>query len=90
MFDLRRAPGRRVLAAWDAANQPLDPAHRYTVAVNDYLLGGGDFYPVLGEAADRSEVMSDIAALEAYIHASAGPVRASADGRMERVDIPTS
>ena len=90
VFDLRRAPGRRVLAAWDAANLPLDPAHRYTVAVNDYLLGGGDFYPVLGEAADRSEVMSDVAALEAYIHASPGPVRATADGRMERVDIPTS
>ncbi len=90
VFDLRRAPGRRVIAAWDARNQPLDPAHRYTVAVNDFLLGGGDFYPVLGEATDPSEVMSDIAALEAYIHAAPGPVSASADGRMERVDLPTS
>ena len=90
VFDLRRAPGRRVIAAWDAKNQPLDPAHRYSVAVNDFLLGGGDFYPVLAEAQEPSEVMTDIAALEAYIRASAGPVRATADGRMERVDIPTS
>ena len=90
VYDLRRAPGRRVIGAWDADNRPLDPVHRYTVAVNDFLLGGGDFYPVLGEATEPSEIMTDIAALEAYIHRASAPVHASADGRMERVDLPTS
>ncbi len=89
VFDLRRAPGRRVIAAWDADNKPLDPARSYSVAVNDFLVGGGDFFPVLAEARDATEVMPDIAALEAWIKHAPGPVKASADGRMERVDTPT-
>jgi len=88
VFDLRRAPGHRVIAAWDAANQPLDRARRYTVAVNDFLLGGGDFYPVLARAEDPVEVMTDIAALEAWIKRSPGPIRGTLDGRIERVDTP--
>jgi 5'-nucleotidase len=88
VFDLRRAPGRRIVAAWDADNKPLDPARRYTVAANDFLVGGGDFYPVLGEATDATGVMTDIAALEAWIHHAPGPVTAKADGRMERIDTP--
>jgi 5'-nucleotidase len=88
VFDLRRAPGHRVIAAWDAANQPLDRARRYTVAVNDFLLGGGDFYPVLSQATDKTEVMTDIAALEAFIKKSPGPVSGVLDGRLERVDTP--
>ena len=88
VFDLRRAPGAGVVAAWDAANRPLDTAHRYTVAINDFLLGGGDFYPVLGEATDAKEVMTDIAALEAWVRRAPGPVQGVLDGRMQRLDSP--
>lgn len=90
VYDLRRAPGRRVIAAWDSGNHPLDPARRYTVAVNDFLLGGGDYYPTLAAASEPVEVMSDVAALEAYIRAAATPLRFATDGRIERVDVPTT
>ena len=89
VFDLRRAPGHRIVNAWDGAGQPLDPARRYTVAANDFLVGGGDFYPVLHEPTDATEVVTDVAALEAFIHRAPGPVRAALDGRMERLDAST-
>jgi 5'-nucleotidase len=86
VFDFRRTPGHRIVAAWDADNHPLDPSRRYSVAASDFLVGGGDFYPVLAGTSGASEVMTDIAALEAYVRRAPGPVRFELDGRMERVD----
>ncbi len=86
VFDFRRTPGHRIVAAWDADNHPLDPARRYTVASNNYLTSGGGFFPVLARAAGAVEVTSDLAALEAYIRRQPGPLRFELDGRMERVD----
>jgi 5'-nucleotidase len=89
VFDLRRAPGHRIVNAWDGEGQPLDPARRYSVAANDFLVGGGDFYPVLREPTDATEVVTDVAALEAFIRRAPGPVHAALDGRMERLDAST-
>jgi 5'-nucleotidase len=86
VFDFRRTPGHRIVAAWDADNRPLDPARQYSVAVTDFLAGGGDHYPTLSAARERTALMSDIEALEAYVHKAQGPVRFAPDGRMERVD----
>ena len=49
-------------------------------------MGGGDFYPVLHEPTDATEVVTDLAALEAYIRHAPGPVHAALDGRMQRLD----
>jgi 5'-nucleotidase len=89
VYDLSRPAGRRVVAAWDADGKPLDAARRYTVAANDFLVGGGDFYPAFAEAPDPTPVMIDLAALEAWIGRAPGPVPGTLDGRMERLDVVT-
>ena len=86
VFDFRRTPGHRIVAAWDADNHPLDPARRYTVATNNFLTSGSGGYPVLARAGGAVDVESDIAALEAYVRRQPGPVKFQMDGRLERVD----
>ncbi len=46
--DPERPAGQRVAAA-TVGGQPLDPARRYTVAVTDYMLGGGDGYSMFAD-----------------------------------------
>jgi len=46
-IDPRRPAGERVVAI-RVAGQPLDPAARYTVASNNFMLAGGDGYTSLG------------------------------------------
>jgi 5'-nucleotidase len=86
VFDFRRTPGHRVVAAWDADNHPLDPNHRYSVAANDFLTSGGNAFPVLARVSGSAAVSTDIAALEAYIQRAPGPLKFEMDGRMERID----
>lgn len=45
--DRTKAPGARVQSV-EVNGAPLDPAKTYTVATNDYMLGGGDGYTALG------------------------------------------
>ena len=42
-----RRPGARVVSV-KVDGQPLDPARRYTVASNNFMLAGGDGYDALG------------------------------------------
>ena len=86
-YDLRRAPGRRLVAAADAAGRPLDPAHRYSVAANDFLIGGGDEFAALtGVAAEPVPGVRE--AVEAYLLSGPKPLVGTLDGRMMRVDVP--
>ncbi len=61
--DLSKSPGARVQSIM-VNGKPLDKAATYTVATNDYMLGGGDGYTALG----TGKVM---------INASAGNLMAS-------------
>jgi 5'-nucleotidase len=81
VYDLSKPAGQRVVAADDARGEALDPARRYSVVANDFIVGGGDFYSVLAEGTGATPFMTDIAALEAYIRRAPGPVRAETDGR---------
>lgn len=45
--DIKLPPGARVTTI-SVDGQPIDPAGRYTVAANDFLLTGGDGYSALG------------------------------------------
>lgn len=83
VYDLARPAGRRIVSAHLAGGRPLDPARLYTVAANDFIAGGGDFYSVLTEAADPTPVVRDIDALESFIRAQAGPLVARLDGRAQ-------
>jgi 2',3'-cyclic-nucleotide 2'-phosphodiesterase (5'-nucleotidase family) len=46
-FDAAAEPGSRVSEVM-VAGAPLEEGKTYTVAVNDYILGGGDGYAALG------------------------------------------
>ena len=81
VYDLSQPVGRRVVAADDAHGEPIDPARNYSVVANDFIVGGGDHYSVLAEGTAATPLMSDLAALEAYIHHAPGPVKAALDGR---------
>ena len=81
VYDLGQPVGRRVVAADDAHGDAIDPARRYSVIANDFIVGGGDYYSVLAEGTGATPVMSDVAALEAYVRRATGPVKAALDGR---------
>jgi 5'-nucleotidase len=63
--------GDRVMAERMALNgQPIDPATRYRVTVNNYLAAGGDGFTVLTEAAAPQVGIYDVDALYAYLQAN--------------------
>jgi 2',3'-cyclic-nucleotide 2'-phosphodiesterase (5'-nucleotidase family) len=81
VYDLSQPVGRRVIAADDAHGDAIDPARRYSVVANDFIVGGGDHYSVLAEGTGATPLISDVAALEAYIRRSPGPIKAVVDRR---------
>jgi 5'-nucleotidase len=82
-----KAPiGHRVVEAWDASGQALDPSRTYRVTVNSFLAAGGDRFTVLTEGSGRSVGGSDLDALVDYLHALPQPFRARTDGRIVRRD----
>jgi len=64
-FNPTRPAGQRIVQV-AVGGRPLDPAATYTVAINDFMLGGGDGYGML-----RAEG-------EVLIDAAGGPVMATA------------
>jgi len=88
LFDLSRPAGLRVVSAEDAEGLPIDSGRRYTVATNDFLLGGGDGYSVLAEGTDPQPLGRDIQALERYVADAPEAVRPMLDGRARRRDAP--
>ena len=84
VYDLRRPPGERIVDTADATGLPIDPARRYTVAANDFIVGGGDFYGAFAEGSDATPVMVDIEALEAFVRGAGGRVEARIEGRIQR------
>ncbi|AYY12392.1 bifunctional metallophosphatase/5'-nucleotidase [Actinobacteria bacterium YIM 96077] len=80
-------PGERIVDV-TIGGEPLDPDATYTLATNDFLLGGGDGYAMLadgevlvgpGEGRLLSEVVTDRIVSE-------GEVESETDGRISRVE----
>jgi 5'-nucleotidase len=70
-WDGAKPYGDRVMAERMALNgQPIDPATRYRVTVNNYLAAGGDGFTVLTEAAAPQVGIYDVDALYAYLQAN--------------------
>jgi 2',3'-cyclic-nucleotide 2'-phosphodiesterase (5'-nucleotidase family) len=82
VYDLSKPVGQRIVAIDAAGGEALDPARRYSVVANDFIVGGGDHYSVLAEGAGATPLMTDIAALETYIRRAPAPVKAALDGRV--------
>ncbi len=85
-WDGRRPVGGRVIQAWDAKGAPITYDRTFRVAVNDFMLGGGDLFTVLREAHDAQPVMMDVEALELYVQGFKDPITMGVEGRIQRVD----
>lgn len=68
-YDLARPLGARVVGAVLLDGKPIDPAAHYRIAVNSFLAGGGDSYPVFKEARVIADAGLDLDALIAYLKA---------------------
>jgi len=83
-WDPAAPAGHHVVAACDAAHHALRPHAAYRVAVNDFLIGGGDGFTAF-KAAHLLEVGPlDTEILADYLRARHGPITASASGRIVR------
>ena len=53
--------------------EPIDPAKTYRVAMNEFLAGGGDGFPVFKDGKNKLVGASDLEAFTAYLgaHSSA-------------------
>ena len=86
-YDGRLAPGARVTSI-TVGDAPLDNAKTYTLAVNTYVLGGGDGYTMFRDARlllKPEEAQVEPAMLMNIITA-AGEIAPAVDGRIERKD----
>jgi 5'-nucleotidase / UDP-sugar diphosphatase len=85
-FDASAAPGSRVSEVM-VGGAPLDESKLYKVAVNDYILGGGDGYDSLGggkiitEGTTGSLVANDVMA---YVE-KLGTVNVAVEGRIKKL-----
>jgi 5'-nucleotidase len=76
--------GARVLEIRDAAHALIDRSKPYIVAVNDYMLGGGDDFKVLSQTTVRAPGPIDVKALADYVKALPQPFSAPSGGRITR------
>ncbi|URN16711.1 MULTISPECIES: bifunctional metallophosphatase/5'-nucleotidase [Streptomyces] len=73
-LDMTKTGAARVDASSVRLNgEPLDPARTYRVAMNEFLAGGGDGFPVLGQGRNKLVGASDLEVFIAYLgaHSSA-------------------
>jgi 5'-nucleotidase len=86
-YNGRLAPGARVTSV-TVNGAPLDPQKTYTLAVNGYVLGGGDGYTMFKDAPlllKPEEAQVEPAMLMNIISA-AGEIAPAVDGRIKRND----
>jgi 5'-nucleotidase len=84
-WDAVREAGERVVAVRIGADA-LDTARTYTVAVNDFMLGGGDGFAQLKRGANPAAGPLDRDALIAYLRALPQPVRVVPMQRIRRIN----
>ncbi|NUK04026.1 bifunctional metallophosphatase/5'-nucleotidase [Streptomyces lunaelactis] len=85
-LDLTKTGADRVVDGSVKLNgEAIDPAKTYRVAMNEFLAGGGDGFPVLKEHKNKLVGASDLEMLNAYLaaHSSASaPLAPPATGRI--------
>lgn len=81
-WDPARPIGSRVVRACDAQRQPLRIAALYRVAVNDFLVGGGDGFKAFGALPVLQVGPLDAEALESHLKSLHGQVSAPAAPRI--------
>lgn len=87
IYDGRLAPGARVTSV-TIGDTPLDNAKTYTLALNTYVLGGGDGYTMFKGAREllKAEEAQVEPAMLMNIISAAGEIAPQVDGRIQRSD----
>jgi 5'-nucleotidase len=81
-WDPRKPNGAHVVRACDSQHQPIRAAATYRVAVNDFLVGGGDDFKGFGGLRVDQVGPLDAEALESYFRSSHGEVSVPAGPRI--------
>jgi 5'-nucleotidase len=81
-WDPAQPTGSHVVRACDAQRRPLRATALYRVAVNDFLVGGGDNFKSFGGLPVAQLGPLDAEALESYLKTLHGPIVAPAGPRI--------
>ncbi len=81
-WDPARPVGAHVVRACDAHHQPIQATAIYHVAVNDFLVGGGDDFRGFGKLPVEEVGPLDAEALDRYLKALRGPIPLPAGPRI--------
>ena len=84
-YDGSQPPGRRIVALVRPDGSRVRPARRYTLAVNDFVAGGGDGFAMLSQLPAVSSGMTDLEAVIEYLRRQRQPVVAPAGRRFRDV-----
>lgn len=88
-LDMTKAGADRIVVDSVRLNgEPIDPSKSYRVAMNEFLTGGGDGFPVLATGANKLVGGSDLDVFIAYLTANssaAEPLRAPATNRITEI-----
>jgi 5'-nucleotidase len=85
LYNPRLPAGRRVVAVYEATGKDLDPKRRYSVVTTDFLVRGGDHYPVFAEGEEPAPVALDLAAFESYVVTAGDQLAPPALARLTRI-----
>ncbi|MEO8320862.1 MAG: bifunctional metallophosphatase/5'-nucleotidase [Bradyrhizobium sp.] len=85
-WDNAKGSGERIIAERMSLNgQPIDPAARYRVTVNNFLAVGGDGFTALRDGTELQTGVYDSDALDTYFKVNS-PVSPTAGGRIVRLN----
>ncbi len=85
-WDPARPAGHRVVLACDAQHRPLRATSTYRVAVNDFLVGGGDDFKTFGPLPVAQVGPLDIEAFDSYVATLHGEITAP---KGQRIFVPS-
>ncbi|RPK94484.1 MULTISPECIES: bifunctional metallophosphatase/5'-nucleotidase [Streptomyces] len=87
-LDLTKTGADRVVAGTIRLNgEAIDPARTYRVAMNEFLAGGGDGFPALGEGTNKLVGASDLDLFNAYLAAHSTATAPLAPPATDRITV---
>ncbi|MFD5203029.1 bifunctional metallophosphatase/5'-nucleotidase [Streptomyces sp. NPDC058375] len=87
-LDLTKSGADRVVADSIKLNgEAIDPARTYRVAMNEFLAGGGDGFPALGEGTNKLVGASDLDLFNAYLAAHSTAAAPLAPPATDRITV---
>ncbi|MFF8966464.1 bifunctional metallophosphatase/5'-nucleotidase [Streptomyces globisporus] len=87
-LDLTKSGADRVVAGTIKLNgEAIDPARTYRVAMNEFLAGGGDGFPALGQGTNKLVGASDLDLFNAYLAAHSSATTPLAPPATDRITV---